>query len=75
MVRTAGCAEDGLVLHRLVPLDGLAVQPRAYPKRKDHSRGDIRDPEGAVIASKSNDMGDHAEHWIVVHKEGIGFPA
>jgi len=58
-----------------VPLDWQAVQPRAYSEREDHSRGGIGYPEGAVIASKSDDVGDHAEDWIVVHKEGIGLPA
>ena len=58
-----------------MPLDWLAVQPRAYPERKYYSRGGVGKPEGFVIASKSNDMGDYAEHGIVVHKEGIGFAA
>ena len=74
-VRTAGYAEDRPVLHFIVPLDWLAVQPRAYSKRKYHSGGDFGESEGFVIASKSNDMGDYAEHGVVVHKEGIGFPA
>jgi len=73
-VRTAGYAEDGLVFNRLVPLNWLAVQSRAYSEREYHSGGGIGEPEGFVIASKSNYMRDHAEHWIVVHKEGIGFP-
>ena len=63
------------MLHIIVPLDWLAVHPRAHPKRKNHSRGNIREPKGLIIASKSDDMGDHAEHWVVVYEEGIGFPA
>jgi len=58
-----------------VPLDWQAVQFRAYIEREDHSRIGIGHSEGAVIASKSDDVGDHAEDWIVVHKEGIGLPA
>ena len=56
-----------------MPLDWLAVEPRPYPERKHHSRSYIGDSEGIVIASEGDDVGDHAEDRIIVHKEGIGF--
>ncbi len=58
---TAGCAEDGLVPHIVAPLDWLAVHPWAYPERKNHSRGDFGEQESAVVASESDEMGDHAK--------------
>ena len=74
-VQRAGRVEDGHVLHLIVPWDSLAVQPRADSEREHHSKGEIGDQEGFIIASKSDHMGGHTEHWIVVHKEGIGLPA
>lgn len=34
----------------------------------------LAEPEDSVVASKSDDMGDHAELFIIVHEEGRGFP-
>ena len=57
-----------------MPLDWLAVEPRPYPEREYHSRSYIGNSEGFVIASEGDDVGDHAEDRIIVHKEGKDFP-
>ena len=72
---TVGCTEDRLILHVIVPLDRLAVEPSPYPECEYHPRGDTGEPEGLVIAGESDDVGDHTEDGILVHEEGIGFPA
>ena len=65
--------EDRLVLHVIVPLDRLAIEPSPYPECEDHPRGDVRESEGFVIASESVDVGNNVEDWIFVHTKGIDF--
>jgi len=74
-VRTSRYAKDRLVLDFIVLLDWLAVQPRAYSKRKYYLGGSFGESEGFVIVNKSNDIGDYAEYKVVIYKEGISFPA
>jgi len=67
----AECAEDKLVFHIIMSLNWLTVQLRAYLKHKHHLKSDIEKQKDTVDTSKSNNIKDHTEEWVVVYKEDI----
>ena len=65
--------KDRLVLHLIVPLNWLAVEPGSYLKCEYHLKGNTRELKGFIITDKSDNVRDHTENEIVIYKKDIGF--